>query len=117
MKKKFLGLMAGILCLSGLAGCTNGVEKEYTMEIKEAPIVARLQEDENKEIIVAYCKRGMSLFNYYIELPEMAEDFEIPAKLVAKDTSENLKTIIINEKGKSEKVSDHGYKFVKWVIE
>lgn len=117
MKKGLIGLLAGIACLGGLTGCKNGIEKEYTMEIKEAPIVARLQEDESKEVIVAYCKRGGSLLNYYIELPEMAEDFEIPAKLVAKDTDKNLKTIIVNEKGKSEKVSDHGYKFVKWVIE
>ena len=117
MKKGLIGLLATIACLGGLTGCTNGIEKEYTMEIKEAPIVARLQEDENKEVIVAYCKRGGSLLNYYIELPEIAEDFEIPAKLVAKDTDKNLKTIIVNEKGKSQKVSDHGYKFVKWVIE
>ena len=113
MKKAFVGL-AALFCLAGLTGCKNGVEKEYTMEIKEAPIVARLQEDESKEVIVAYCKRGASLLNYYIELPEMEEGFEMPKTLVAKDTSENLKTIIINEKGKSEKVTDHGYKFVKW---
>jgi hypothetical protein len=44
----------------------------------------------------------------------MEEGFEIPKKLIAKDTSENLNTIIINEKGKSEWVTDHGYKFIKW---
>ena len=113
MRKAFVGL-AALFCLAGLTGCKNGVEKEYTMDIKEAPIVARLQEDETKEVIVAYCKRCASLLNYYIELPEMEEGFEMPKTLVAKDTSENLKTIIINEKGKSEKVTDHGYKFVKW---
>ena len=38
----------------------------------------------------------------------------MPKTLVAKDTDKNLETIIINEEGKSEKVTDHGYKFVKW---
>ena len=113
MKKVFLGL-ATVFCIAGLTGCKNGVEKQYTMEIKEAPIVARLQEDESKEVVVAFCKRSGSVFNYYIELPEMEDDFEMPKTLIAKNTSKNLKTIIINDKGKSDKVSDHGYKFVKW---
>ena len=113
MKKAFVGL-AALFCLAGLTGCKGDVDKEYTMKIKEAPIVARLQEDESKEVVVAYCKRSGSLLNYYIELPEMEEGFEMPKTLIAKDTSENLKTIIINEKGKSEKVTDHGYKFIKW---
>lgn len=113
MKKKFLGLMTGILCLSGLAGCTNGIEKEYTMNIKEEPIVARLVEDEEKEVLVAHCKRGGSLLNYYIALPEIEEGFEIPEHLTAKDTSKTVKYFIIKD-GKSEKVSDYGYVFLKW---
>ena len=113
MKKAFLGL-AALFCLAGLTGCKGDVDKEYTMEIKEAPIVARLQKDESKEVIVAYCKRGGSLLKYYIEIPEIEEGFEMPKKLIAKDTSKNLKTVIINEKGKSEKVTDHGYKFLRW---
>lgn len=54
MRKAFVGLAALFCLAAGLTGCKNGVEKEYTMEIKEAPIVARLQEDETKEVIVAY---------------------------------------------------------------
>ena len=114
--KKILTRIMALLCLSGLAGCKNGVEKEYNMDIKEAPIVARLKEDEKKEVLVAHCKRGMSAFNYYIELPEMEEDFEMPKQLVAKNTRETIKRIIIVD-GKSKTVSDHGYKFVKWVEE
>lgn len=119
MKKGLINLFIGIICLGGLTGCNVNIKKdyEYTMNIEKAPIVAHLQEDENKEVIVAHCKRGGSLLNYYIELPEMEEGFEIPTKLIAKDTVKTLKTTIVNEKGKSEKVSDHGYKFIKWVEE
>jgi hypothetical protein len=111
MKK---GLLAAMVALFALSGCTKGVEKEYTMEIKEAPIVARLKDDETQTITVVHCKRGMSLFNYYIALPELAEDFVMPDKLTAKETDKKTKYIIINEKNKSETVSDHGYVFVKW---
>lgn len=113
MKKGLFGLLAGLMCLAGLTGCTNGIEKEYTMEIKEAPIVARLESDETQTVTVAYCKRGMSLFNYYIVLPEFEEDFVLPEKLTAKATDTKTKYIIINENNKSETVSDHGYVFVK----
>ena len=108
--KLFIGLAA---CLMSLTGCSKGVEKEYTMDIKSEPIVARLAADENKTITVIHCKRGMSLYNYYIELPELDEDFKIPNKLTAKATDKKTKYIIINEKNKSETVSDHGYVFVK----
>ena len=110
MKK---GLLAAAVALFALSGCTKGVEKEYTMEIKEAPIVARLKDDETQTITVVHCKRGMSLFNYYIALPELEEGFVMPDKLTAKETDNKTKYIIINEKNKSETVSDHGYVFVK----
>lgn len=111
MKK---GLIAAIIALFALSGCTKGVEKEYTMEIKSEVMVARLEEDETETVNVVHCKRGMSLFNYYIVLPELEEDFVLPEKLTAKATDKKTKYIIINEKNKSETVSDHGYVFVKW---
>ena len=111
MKKIFI---LGAIALSTLSGCTNGIEKEYTMDIKEAPVVARLKEDETQEVLVIHCRRGLSLFNYYIALPELEEDFEIPEHLVAKSTDNKTNYFIINDQNKSEKVSDHGYIFVKW---
>lgn len=108
--KLFIGLAA---CLMSLTGCSKGVEKEYTMDIQSEPIVARLEADENNTTTVIHCKRGMSLYNYYIELPELDEDFKVPTKLTAKATKKKTKYIIINEKNKSETVSDHGYVFVK----
>ena len=53
MKKGLIGFIAGLLCLTG---CTNGIEKEYTMEIKSEVIVARLKDDETQEFkyIVSY---------------------------------------------------------------
>ena len=113
MKKCLFGALASLMCLAGLAGCTNGIEKEYTMEIKEAPVVARLKENENEEVLVVHCKRGLSLYNYYIALPDLEEDFVLPEKLTAKATDTKTKYIIINDKNKSETVSDHGYVFVK----
>ena len=67
MKK---GLIAAAVALFALSGCTKGVEKEYTMEIKSEVMVARLEENETETVNVVHCKRGMSLFNYYIVLPE-----------------------------------------------
>lgn len=84
------------------------------MNIQEDAIVARLKEDETQTLTVVHCKRGMSLFNYYIVLPELEEDFIMPEHLTAKATDTKTKYIIINEKNKSEVVSDHGYVFVKW---
>ena len=110
MKKFLIGLAA---CLMSLTGCTKGVEKEYTMEIKSEVMVARLKEDETQEVNVVHCTRGMSLYNYYIVLPELEEDFVLPEKLTAKATDNKTKYIIINDKNKSETVSDHGYIFVK----
>lgn len=109
--KLFLGFAA---CLMSLTGCSRGIEKEYTMEIKSEPIVARLKADESKTTTVIHCKRRMSLYNYYIELPELAEDFVIPTTLIAKATDTKTKYIIVNEKNKSETVTDHGYVFVEW---
>lgn len=114
MKKGLIGLFAGLICLSGLTACSKGVEKEYTMDIQETPLTARLKEDETQNITVVHCKRGMSLYNYYIALPELEEDFVMPSKLTAKVTDKKTKYIIINQKGKSEDVTDHGYVFVKW---
>lgn len=111
MKKGLIGFIAGLLCLTG---CTNGIEKEYTMDIKSEVMVARLKDDETQEFNVVHCTRGMSLYNYYIVLPELEEDFVLPEKLTAKATDKKTKYIIINEKNKSETVSDHGYVFVKW---
>lgn len=111
MKK---GLLAVLVALFALSGCTKGVEKEYTMEVKSEVMVARLKEDETETVNVVHCKRGMSLFNYYIVLPELEEDFVLPKKLTAKATDDKTKYIIINDKNKSEVVSDHGYVFVKW---
>lgn len=111
MKK---GLFAVLVALFALSGCTKGVEKEHTMEVKPEVMVARLKEDETETINVVHCKRGMSLFNYYIALPELEEDFVLPKKLTAKSTDTKTKYIIINDKNKSEVVSDHGYIFVKW---
>lgn len=113
MKKRLIALLTGLLCLSSITACTKGIEKEYSMEIKElytAYITSDVQE-ETHDLTVAYCKRGMSLFNYYIEVPEWPEI--IPAKLVAKETGS--KTYFhIEIDGKDEKVTDHGYKFIKW---
>ena len=83
-------------------------------EIKSEPIVARLKADETKTTTVIHCKRRMSIYNYYIVLPELAEDFVIPTTLIAKATDTKTKYIIVNEKNKSETVTDHGYVFVKW---
>lgn len=113
MKKGLIGLFAGLMCLTGLSACTNGIEKEYTMNIESAAIVARLAEDETQNVTVVHCKRGMSLYNYYIVLPELEEDFVMPEHLTAKATDKKTKYIIINEENKSETVSDHGYVFVK----
>ena len=114
MKKKLVTFMAGLLALTGLSGCTKGIEKEYTMTIQNEPVIARLASNENEEVLVVHCKRGMSLFNYYIALPELEEGFIMPEKLTAKATDTKTKYYIINEKGKSEDVSDHGYIFVHW---
>ena len=84
------------------------------MNIQAEPVAARLADNENEEVLVVHCKRGMSLFNYYIALPELEEGFVMPETLTAKATDEKTKFYIINEKGKSEDVTDHGYKFVKW---
>lgn len=111
MKKLFVGLAAWLLCLTG---CTKGVEKEYTMNIKSEVIAARLKEDETQEVKVVHCERGMSLYNYYIALPELEEGFVMPEHLIAKKTDNTTKYVIINEDNKSETVSDHGYKFIKW---
>lgn len=110
MKKLFIALVAGLMSLTG---CTNGIEKEYTMNIKSEVLVARLKEDETQEVNVVHCTRGMSLYNYYIVLPELEEDFVLPEKLTAKETDNKTKYIIINKDNKSETVSDHGYIFVK----
>ena len=112
MKKGIVGALVGLMTL--MTGCTKGVEKQYTMEIQNMPIEARLKSNENETVMVVHCKRGLSLFNYYIALPELEEDFELPKHLVAKTTDVKTKYIIINEKNKSETVSDHGYIFVKW---
>lgn len=112
MKKGLTLLLAGLTAM--LSGCTKGIEKEYTMNIQGDAIVARLKENENETVNVVHCKRGMSLFNYYIVLPELEEGFSMPEHLTAKSTDNKTKYIIINEKGKSEAVSDHGYIFVHW---
>lgn len=114
MKKGLLALSTGIMCLASLSACTKGIEKEYTMNIQGDAIVARLNEDETQTLTVVHCKRGMSLFNYYIVLPELEEDFIMPEHLTAKATDTKTKYIIINEKNKLEVVSDHGYVFVHW---
>ena len=114
MKKNFITLCAGLMCLSALCGCKQGIEKEYTMNIQGDAIVARLKEDETKNVTVVHCKRKMSLYNYYIVLPELEEDFVMPEHLTAKSTDTKTKYIIINEKGKSQTVSDHGYIFLHW---
>lgn len=112
MKKAFIAI--AVAALAALSGCTKGIEKEYTMDIKSEVMVARLKEDETETVNVVHCKRSMSLYNYYVVLPELEEDFVLPKKLTAKSTDTKTKYIIINEKNKSEVVSDHGYIFVKW---
>ena len=114
MFKKALICIAGLFTLIGASSCKhNGIEKEYTMEIQGEAISARLKEDETQNVNVVHCKRGMSLYNYYIILPELEEGFVMPKHLTAKATDKEVKTIVINEKNKSETVSDHGYKFLK----
>lgn len=83
------------------------------MDIEGEAIVARLKEDESKTVTVVHCTRGMSLYNYYIKLPDLEEDFVMPEHLVARKTEVKAKFIIINDKNKSEEVTDHGYVFIK----
>lgn len=113
MNKKLIGLMTGVLCLVGLTGCKKAVEKEYEMTIVEAPISAVLKNDNTQSVVLAHCKRGMSLYNYYIELPEITEDFVMPEHLVAKATDKKTSYIVSKGETKSDKVSDHGYIFIK----
>ena len=113
MKRGLIVLITGVISICGLTSCKKGIEKEYTMNIEGSAITARLKTDESQNVTIVHCKRGMSLFNYYIKLPELEEDFVMPAHLTAKETDTKTKYIIINEKGKSEDVSDHGYIFVK----
>lgn len=112
--RKFTKAIAVLMALIGLTSCTKGIEKEYTMNIQNEPVIARLASNENETVNVVHCKRGMSLYNYYIVLPELEDDFILPEHLTAKSTDTKTKYIIINEKGKSETVSDHGYIFVHW---
>ena len=110
MKK--LGLFMGIVALT-LSGCTNGVEKEYPMEINEftvAYITSEVQE-ETHDINLAHCKKSLSLFEYYIEIPEVpAEEY---TTLVAKDSDKKV-YYHIDIDGKDSEVTNHGYEFVRW---
>ena len=113
MKKKLKVLAVLSAMLMTLTGCANGVEKEYTMNVKSEVISARLKEDENETVNVLHCKRKLSLLDYYIVIPETEEGFELPETLTAKATDTKTKYIIIKN-SKSETVTDHGYIFVKW---
>lgn len=108
--KKGLLLAAAALCL---AGCQNGIEKEYTMDVQAAYVATMTSEvqDLTHDVYVVHCKRGMSLFNYYIEVPEYPN--VLPEHLVASDTGKTI-TYHIDIDGKDTKVSNHGYEFVKW---
>lgn len=114
MKKlKVLSLIASLVLMTGCAK-TTGIEKQYTMNVKEAPISCVVDKD-SPNVLVAHCTRGMSLYNYYIELPELEQEFEIPEKLIAKVTDDK-KNYYIMEDGKLKNVTNHGYQFVSWVL-
>lgn len=113
-RKGLINALVGIAALS-MTGCKmNGIEKEYTMDIKEAPVQAVLKSDTETEVTVIHCTRGMSLYNYYIRLPEpVGDDFILPMHLAAKDTANDQKYIITVD-GKEKTVSDYGYVFLNW---
>ena len=125
--------------LMTLSGCAMGIEKEYEMDIK-CPYIAIVEEGDGYNgsdmIAVIHCKRGMSLYNYYIQLPDEELDkmqelynslggFAVanfsPEHLKAKKTTDITKFTLqegqFNEDDKLVKdltVSDHGYKFISW---
>ena len=113
MRKKLKVLAVLSAMFMTLTGCAKGVEKEYTMNVKSEVISDRIKEDENETVNVLHCKRKLSLFDYYIVVPETEEGFELPETLTAKATDTKTKYIIIKD-SKSETVTDHGYIFVKW---
>lgn len=113
-RKGLINALVGIFALCATGCKMNGIEKEYTMDIKEAPVQAVLKSDKETEVTVIHCKRGMSLYNYYIRLPEpVGDDFILPMHLAAKDTSNDQKYIITVD-GKEKTVSDYGYVFLNW---
>lgn len=110
MKK--LSLIMGIAALA-LTGCKNGVEKEYSMEIQEFAVAYTTSEvqEVTHDVHLAHCKKSLSLFNYYIEIPELpTEEY---STLIAKD-SDNKVYYHITVDGKDSKVTNHGYEFVRW---
>lgn len=110
MKKRILILAVAALAASG---CSKGIEKEYTMDVKEIVEVKNGEE----YVHAAHCRKSLSLFNYYIVLPEDAYKTYAAAadesldfsKLIAKSTEKEN-----NYSYGKETVSDHGYVFVKW---
>ena len=113
MKKGLTKIMA-LLSLSGLASCANGIEKEYTMSVKESCIayVTSEVQEETHDIYLIHCKKSLSPLNYYIEVSELPD--KLPEKLIAKNTGKKI-NYHIEINGKDAKVSNHGYEFVKWL--
>ncbi len=115
--KKMIFAASVFASLALLTGCSNGIEKEYKLEVQE---IVQVKDEEGKIKHAAHCKKALSILKYYVLLPEGTsplladltgtEKFDYSV-LVAKDTGEKTEFKLVSD---SSSVSDHGYKFVRW---
>ena len=109
-KMTFLSILAACLLATG---CSKGVSKEYEMTVKE---IVEVKKDSGEYVRAAYCRRSVSLYNYYIEIPE-----EALARYDAADPALDFGSLYAKTDGKEinysygkDKVTNHGYEFVRW---